>query len=299
MTDIQFNTNVTVNNFFGAQGLSSRPVENFQTALGNGIMVLFGAKLASGPFASPMLPNLLSIMGGMMAQAQGQQPVFQPAPDAQWTASLQNQNQASIDLGDGYSLDIDERSSQIIINNANTGETTRIWGDPHVDVDGKHVYDFWGKTTFTLENGTKITIDTEQGHGNPDVYFASKLTITKGDQAIVVDGVSQQTRGDLSVSMSNDGRQLDAATGDGFVLHENATGSGWRSELTGQVATQADLNATKPGQLYGPGSDTPSLGELSDVLSTFLLFGLALEMGEAVRGGDRASASPAFRPQFA
>lgn len=295
MTDINFNTNVTFN-FFGSQAASGRPVEGFQTALGNGIMALFGARLASGPFATPMLPSLLSIMGGMIAQAQNQAPVFQPAPEAQWTASLQGQGQAAIDLGDGYSLDIDESNSQIMITNAETGETTRIWGDPHVDVDGKHVYDFWGKTTFTLENGTKITIDTEQGHGNPDVYFASKLTITKGDQAIVVDGVGQQTLGDLSVSMSDNGRALDARTGDGFVLHENASGSGWRSELTGEVATQADLNATKPGALYGPNSETPSLGELSGVLSTFLFFGIAAELSTAVTG---RAPNPLPQPLFA
>jgi hypothetical protein len=300
MTDIQFNTNVTVNNFFGSQAIGGRPVEGFQTALGNGILGLFSAKLASGSFASPMLPSLFSIVGGMFAQAaQNQAPVFQPAPDAQWTASLQGEGQAAVDLGDGYSLDIDENNSQILITNAETGETTRIWGDPHVDVDGKHVYDFWGKTTFTLENGTKITIDTEQGHGNPDVYFASKLTVTKGDQALVIDGVSQQTKGDLSVSLSNNGRALDAATGDGFVLNENASGSGWRSDLTGQVATQADLNATKPGALYGPGSETPSLGELSQVLSTFLFFGFAADLGEAVRGGSRPSAALEFQGQFA
>ena len=304
MTDIQFNTNITVNNVFGAQAgagiFGGRPVEGFQTALGNGITALFAAKLASGRFASPMLPSLFSIVGGMFAQAaQNQAPVFQPAPDAQWTASLQGEGQAAIDLGDGYSLDIDENNSQILITNAETGETTRIWGDPHVDVDGKHVYDFWGKTTFTLENGTKITIDTEQGHGNPDVYFASKLTVTKGDQALVIDGVSQQTKGDLSVSLSNNGQALDAATGDGFVLHENATGSGWRSELTGEVATQADLNATKPGALYGPGSDTPGLGELSDVLSTFLFFGFAADLGDAVRGSGRPSDQLNFQALFA
>ena len=131
------------------------------------------------------------------------------------------------------------------------------------------------------------------------MYFASKLTITKGDQAIVVDGVSQQTKGDLTVAMSNNGRALDAATGDGFVLHENATGSGWRSELTGQVATQADLNATKPGQLYGPGSETPSLGELSEVLSTFLFFGFASDLSDAVRGSARPSSPAPFQALFA
>lgn len=296
MNDININANITVNNFFGASAASAGAANGLQQLAG-GILAMFANPLAAGPFASPQLPNLFNILGGMMAQAQGGVQQFQPTPDAQWTASLQNDHQAAIDLGDGYTLDIDENSSQITINNAETGESTRIWGDPHVDVDGKHVYDFWGKTTFTLENGTKITIDTEQGQGNPDVYYASKLTITKGDQAIVVDGVSEQTKGDLNVSMSNNGYALDAATGDGFVLNENASGSGWRSDLTGEVATQADLNATKPGELYGPGSDTPSLGELSDALSTFLFFGVVSELSDAVTGRSNSMAQ-LFQPQF-
>lgn len=301
MTDINFNCNpnITINNYFGASAAGTRPAGDFQTQLATGIFAAFAGQLATGPFATPALPTLFNIFAGLLQQAQGPgqggaEPSFEP--QAEWSATLPEQGKAAIDLGDGYSLDIDESSSQIEIHNDNTGETTRIWGDPHVDVDGKHVYDFWGKTTFTLENGTKITIDTEQGHGNPDVYYASQLTITKGDQAIVVEGVSEQTKGDLSVSLSNDGEALDAETGDGFVLNENATGSGWRSDLTGQVATQADLDATRPGGAYGPGSDMPSLDDLSQMLSTFLFFGVATELSQAF--GERASINTNVLPRL-
>lgn len=176
---------------------------------------------------------------------------------------------------------LDERNSEIFIKNANTGETTRIWGDPHVDVDGKRAFDFWGTTTFTLENGTKITINTEQYGKNPAEYVSSQVVITKGDNAIVVDGISQNQIGDLSVSMSQNGQLVDAMARDGFTLHENATGSSWRSEFTGQVATQADLNATRVGAEYGPGSDTPSLGESVDFMAGFLALGmLSLGLGQ-------------------
>lgn len=203
----------------------------------------------------------------------------QQPPQAQWAATTGENGRASIDLGDGYSLQLNENNSEITITNAATGETTRIWGDPHVDVDGERAFDFWGTTTFTLENGTKITIDTEQWGGNPDAYVASQVTITKGDQAIVVDGISQNELGDLSISMSQNGRAIDAATRDGFVLDENATGSGWRSSFTGEVATQTDLNATRPGQAYGPGSAMPSIDELSNVLGAFLTLGLLISIG--------------------
>lgn len=276
----------------------------FARAFENGVGVLVGAKImmeASRPlgasqFAFGQLAMNYLIQGGMMASLLGGGQRFVPEPQAQWSASLNGEHTGSIDLGDGYTLQLDERNSEITIRNAETGETTRIWGDPHVDVDGKRAFDFWGTTTFTLENGTKITIDTEQWGGNPDAYVASQVTITKGDQAIVVDGISQNKLGDLEVTMSNDGRAIDRSTRDGFVLNENASGAGWRSDLTGRVATQADLDATKPGELYGPGSTMPSFDEIRQALSTFLFFGIVAGMAGSFSGDSTPIGRPFFRP---
>lgn len=304
MTDILFNTSLTVNAYLNPCGAPNRGIEGMAMQIGQGILGLYTSQLPAGPLAMPALHSLVNITAGMIlqAQAQGQaegqfalqgEALASFEPVQQWTATMQGQDKASVDLGDGYSLQIDENNSEVVITNAETGETTRIWGDPHVDVDGKHVYDFWGTTTFTLENGTKITIDTEAAADNPNVYYAEKLTITKGDQALVVDGVSQLTKGDLSVSMSNNGEFLDAVTRDGFVLNENDSGSGWRSELTGEVATQADLNLTRPGQIYGPGSEMPSFGELNQTLSTFLFMGI---VGSMIDGGSSVSARAYVNP---
>jgi hypothetical protein len=241
----------------------------------------FGAgKNGFGCFPSGFDVRCGIVRGGCVKPGWGD--CVMPEPKAQWTAKVDGANTAKIDLGDGYRLEIDERSSQIMILNDKTGEKTRIWGDPHVEIDGKHAYDFWGTTTFTLENGTKITINTEQWGGNPNAYVASQLVITKGDNAIIVDGVSQNKLGDLSVSMSNNGEMIDDMTRDGYTLHENRTGSGWRTEV-GNVATQDDLMATAVGREYGPGSDKPSLGEtevfpsitdIGNFLGSFLLLGM-------------------------
>jgi hypothetical protein len=288
MTDIIYNTNLTLNAYLAPGAAPNNSIEGMAIQLASGIMGLFMKPMFAGPLAFAQLPNQFALLGGTMQQPQmpGEAPVFLPTPGAQWNARLSGQGQGSIDLGDGYTLQLDERNSEITIRNSETGEVTRIWGDPHVDVDGRRAFDFWGTTTFTLENGTKITIDTEQWGGNPNAYVASQLTITRGNQAIVVDGISQNRLGDLSISMSNNGYALDAFTRDGFVLHENATGSGWRSELTGQVATQADLNLTRPGEIYGPGSNMPSLGELNSVLSAFLFFGMVASLADAFGGGN-------------
>lgn len=278
-----FNLNFAVNNFNAAP--ASRLGATMTLQLASGILASYFQPMLASAFASATLPALFNLQGGSMVPGNGSVPTFSPTPQASWSASLQNESEGSIDLGDGYSLELDERNSEVRIYNDNTGETTRIWGDPHVDIDGKHAFDFWGTTTFELENGTKITIGTEQYAANPNEYVASKLTITKGDQAIVVDGISQNEIGDLSISQSNNGQALDALTRDGFVLQENATGAGWRSELTGDIATQADLNLTKVGAIYGPGSDMPSLGEVSQQVSTFLLFGFVQALASAALEG--------------
>ncbi|WP_336970695.1 DUF1521 domain-containing protein [Sphingobium aromaticiconvertens] len=291
-----FNLNFTVNNFNAAP--ANQAAAGMTLQLAAGIMASYFQPMMASAFASARLPGLFNFQGGsLLPSSTSSQPSFVPAADAQWSASLQNESQGSIDLGDGYSLQLDERNSEITIYNENTGETTQIWGDPHVNIDGEHAFDFWGTTTFELENGTKITVDTEQFASNPNEYVSSQLTITKGDQAIIVDGISQNELGDLSVSMSNNGQAIDALTRDGFVLNENATGSGWRSELTGQVATQIDLDSTRVGALYGPGSTMPSLGEISQSLSAFLLFGFADALAGGLDFGGTGSTSARFAAQ--
>jgi len=237
--------------------------------LAAGIMGRMLNPLGAGPWASARLPSMWTAALSSNSQ-----------PQAQWTASTGAEGQASIDLGDGYSLQLDENSSSATITDANTGQTTQIWGDPHVMVNGQHQFDFYGTTTFTLPNGTKITVNTEQSRSNPDVYYANSLTITKGSQGMTVTGLSEQTKGDLAITMGQNGHALDTETADGYVLDEKADGSGWTSSYTGQDATQADLDNTRPGSAF------ETLQQLSGLFGQFLagamLFGFAAELGSAI-----------------
>jgi Domain of Unknown Function (DUF1521) len=244
------------------QGMDSA---NFVMAAG--ILGSFMNPLGAGPLAFAMFPALLNFRAGIMPG--GCVPHI-PEPKANWTVQTTGQSTANINLGDGYHLAIDERSSQMTIVNDATGQSTRIWGDPHVDVNGQHKFDFYGTTTFTLANGTKITVNTEQWAGNPNAYVASQVVITKGTNAIIVDGISQNKIGDLSISMSNNGYAIDAAHRDGFTIHEG--GGSWQTGC-GHTVTQADANITAPGALYGPGSDAMSLGEIGNMLGSFLFLG--------------------------
>lgn len=292
MGDVNFNSTFNFNvNLF-----PTTPSGLLAGNMGNGVFGSFANPLGAGPFAFAMMPMMFALQGGRMFQQPNGPSQFVPEPQAQWTASLEGNGKGSIDLGDGYSLELDESNSQMTIVNAETGERTRIWGDPHVEVDGKHAFDFWGDTTFTLENGTKITIGTVPASGNPNEYLSEKVTITKGDQAIVVNGLSANKIGDLSLSMSQNGRAIDAATRDGFVLNENATGAGWRSDLDGGIATQEDLNMTKVGALYGPGSQMASFDQIREGLAGFLMFGLVGIMADSFTGGGSGPVGNLFQP---
>ena len=261
--------------------IAANPMNNFATGfhqgmdaarfvLAAGIMGSFMRPLGAGPLAFAMLPGLFNIRCGTMPTGCFPTNPVIPEPKANWTVQTTGQGTANIDLGDGYKLQINEHNSEMTILNTATGQSTRIWGDPHVDVNGVRKFDFWGTTTFTLGNGTKLTINTEQWNGNPNAYVASQVVITKGQNAIIVDGISQNKIGDLAISMSNNGDAIDAAHRDGFTIHEG--GGSWQTEC-GRTVTQAEANITAIGGIYGPGSDAISLSEAGHMVGAFLLLG--------------------------
>ncbi|MDO5288223.1 MAG: DUF1521 domain-containing protein [Pseudomonadota bacterium] len=200
--------------------------------------------------------------------------------DAKWTVNNPGNGKANVDLGN-YELQLDEKNSQIKIVNKQNGEVTNIWGDPHIDwnKDGKTDADFWGKTTFQLEDGTKITIDTEPWKGGKDMYVASEVTVTRGDHAMKISGISQNELGDLKVEYADRGGQaLDWAVTDGFTVHENAKGEGWINPDTGKLATQEDFNITKPGA-EKPYEFTQQFGQALGLYLMTGLFGGGLDLG--------------------
>ena len=128
---------------------------------------------------------------------------------------------------DNYRITMGD-NNEVLIHNKNTGEEYKAWGDPHMMVDGKQAFDFWGTTTLSLDDGTKVTIETTPWAKNPDMTLSSKVTITNGDYGVQVSGIDTNCVGDLKFQEAKGwGGLLDAVVADGNTLHENPCGSGF------------------------------------------------------------------------
>ncbi len=106
------------------------------------------------------------------------------------TASWENIN---------YKITALESNSQLLVENKNTGEVYRIWGDPHVDVDGKRSFDFKKDAVFKLDDGTEIHIKTVDFGRNTNFTLSSDVTILDGqsDSAVQWNNMDQNVKGDM------------------------------------------------------------------------------------------------------
>lgn len=174
------------------------------------------------------------------------------------------------DLGDGYSLWIDEAQSAVFVANAETGETMLVWGAAAIALDGAEAARFWGTTSVELGNGTKITMETAADAVVADLFRLDRLTVTRDERAMVITGIAETTLGDLAVTQSLNGEAIDDATRDGLTIVTDLTGR-WSDEY-GNAVTQAVLDQTAPGRRYGPGKRTLSLGEVSKAIASFVTY---------------------------
>jgi Domain of Unknown Function (DUF1521) len=150
---------------------------------------------------------------------------------ADGSVNFENQN---------YNINVHD-TGEINVTNKLTFETYRIQNDLRVDVDGVHAFRFEGTTTFELDDGTRITIDTK-----PDkevIYepmIISVLTIIDGlaDYGVQISGLNNHKTGELAFTEAHQ-KQLDEwAVGEGNVLDENLAGSGFVSiDENGNIET--------------------------------------------------------------
>lgn len=158
-----------------------------------------------------------------------------------WTHEVKD-GEATIRLGDQYTITAKEDGSSVTVKNNETGASSTFSGDPHFDIgsDGSNDFDFKKDMTLQLDDGTKITIGTvDAGNGTT---LTSSLTITNGDNSIQVTGLGGSNDGanNLKAVQSNAGETVDDLASDGAItLFEN--GAEWLT-AQGNAVTQGIIN---------------------------------------------------------
>jgi Domain of Unknown Function (DUF1521) len=165
------------------------------------------------------------------------------------------------------------------ITNKDTGENYNVWGDPHVAVDGQQAFDFWGKTTITLDDGTKVTIDTTPVEGSDGATMASTVTIVDGqsDYAVQVTGVDSNETGDIVYTETTNAWLMDAMVDDGNMIYENPVGAGFVAvddcgnivNVDQQHIDQTDLVKNPEQQEDGSCAPPQPNGELKEAVERF------------------------------
>ena len=169
--------------------------------------------------------NGCGLFGGGQGSGFGSCGGQQPAP---WSATNNGNGQASIDLGDGYSMQLNKANSQWTLTGPD-GTVTNVSGDPHV-TEGSQTFTFKNNTTFELPNGTKIT-DRTVPAGNGQT-LSNELDITRGNQSMQVTGLASNSSSPLQITEGFNGRQLAASNFGDSVLYES--GDQWLAR-DGQV----------------------------------------------------------------
>jgi Domain of Unknown Function (DUF1521) len=170
------------------------------------------------------------------------QPAVAPPTLPQLSFERTGAGQAKVKIGNEYEITLNENASELNLKNLKTGNTTKVWGDPHICWDGSgrdNVVTGDGKFTFVLADGrTKITCDTTQWYG--DSYLTDSVTIRRNDEMLTISGLGQKKMGDFDVQLvSKGGRNTDRNTSDGFVMYENKNGNGWLDKQ-GKMIDQRD-----------------------------------------------------------
>ena len=107
-----------------------------------------------------------------------------------------------------------DESGMLTVKDNVSGESFKVWGDPHITTDKGDTTDFQhAPATFDLPDGTRITVDPTKNSG---VNYINDVTITKGNDAVEMTGFQGGTL--KTQELPGEGHYLDRTTPEGTVL---------------------------------------------------------------------------------
>ena len=268
-----------------AQGTynSTPPLSNQQQAMQD---VEAAAQATDPALAQQLLEQALALLQGDESGATPQ-PIATPAPVSDppvattTSADSSHSDPAGTDPGltvSGNSVNTGEYTitasskdhGSLTIKNNQTGQTVKVWGDPHIKVNGHDTADFQkDDLNIQLQDGTVIHIQPTATNSKGKAHIA-EVSITKGDQAVTMGGngangfangvtTSGVLTGDTAyqTALYNSPTATDITLGaDGDLYYNNPNGSMGAEITAPSGGGETDLDGAGGGLVGDPASTT-------------------------------------------
>ncbi|HWS86733.1 MAG TPA: DUF1521 domain-containing protein [Pyrinomonadaceae bacterium] len=174
------------------------------------------------------------------------------------------------------------------------GETTRIWGDPHVDEgdrDGANDWEFKRNSTFVLGDGTRINVTTAPW-GSGGATVTAQLEVISGNDRVVATDIDKG-KGKIGTVTQDGYQHVNGFQGDVFVMGREA--DDWSYTGREIVGSENGGDSFKlGGELHPLGSDPVSFDEGFDWVSS--LFDNFMSHMRDAFGPNSNNFNPSRRP---
>jgi hypothetical protein len=128
-----------------------------------------------------------------------------------------------------YNINVSE-NGDINVTNKQTNEGYLIQSDLHVNVDGVQAFYFEGTTSFELDDGTRITVDTQPRKAiDYAMLAATAVAIFDGsaDYAVLIENLDGVREGEITFEEVIGDAVIELVVDSGNELNENADGEGF------------------------------------------------------------------------
>jgi hypothetical protein len=128
----------------------------------------------------------------------------------------------------GYEIKYDSANATATITDTRSGESTTIWGDPHVSESDRTDGSYWDwqsdTSTYVLPDGTKITMNSTGGDETNGFGTLESMDIYSSTGRTHISSSAEGT------TLTGDSRRADAQQDDGDVYFGNLQANDWRSK---------------------------------------------------------------------
>jgi len=231
---------------------------------------------ALGSFTTGLVEGLATgLQTGFAPSSPSPTDCFPPSSTGKPPAMLSVGSDGTITTAGGYKIELCSQFEWKV--HGPDGSMTRVWGDPHVETNGKtggEKFDFKKDTTFVLPDGTKLNVHCVPWSGNKDFTVTQSIEIIQGNDKVMVTDIDKG-KGKTGQVTTGQGAALSTiATGQTFVAGKNV--ADWflnGSEIKANVDGKADLFKTGDNKLMEVWGDwlsgwTKGSGEIGEAAWT-------------------------------